>query len=61
MFDIPMTGFIGWECAVCGASVGSNNSGTPLSKYWSIENEEVYCSAQHSLDRHQELERKKDQ
>ena len=51
--DIPMNGFIGWECAVCGACVASDKEGDPASRYWNVERKEVYCSAQHSLDRHE--------
>jgi len=56
-FDIPMNGFIGWECAVCGACITSNN-GIPTSKYWSVERKEIYCSAEHSLQRHEQLKAK---
>lgn len=51
-FEIPMNGFIGWECAVCKSSIGSDN-GYPASKYWNLERKEVYCSAEHSLKAHQ--------
>lgn len=56
VFDIPMNGFIGWECAVCGACIKSTSIGLPSSEYWNMERKEVYCSAQHSLDRHNEAE-----
>lgn len=52
-FEIPMNGFIGWECAVCGKCIGSKN-GVPSSNYWSAERQEVYCSAEHSLQKHEE-------
>ena len=55
-FDIPKNGFIGWECATCGKCVSSNlDDGLPSSKYWDLERQEVYCCAQHGLDRHEEL------
>ena len=54
-FEIPMNGLIGWECAVCGARVNSADSGTPSSKYWNKKRGEVYCSAEHSLDKHEEI------
>ena len=41
----------GWKCAVCQIHIASDN-GIPTSKYWNIEREEVYCSADHSLERH---------
>jgi len=44
------------ECVVCGAYVQIIN-GIPVSKYWNVERQEVYCSAQHSLDRHENLRR----
>ena len=57
IFNIPMNGFIGWECAVCRACVRSE-AGIPVSKYWSVERGEVYCSAAHGLQRHEECRRK---
>jgi len=53
-FDIPMNGFIGWECSVCGRCVTSGLEGLPSSKYWNVERKEVYCCAVHSLQRHEE-------
>lgn len=48
-----MNGLIGWECAWCKASIGSDDDGYPLSKYWNVERKEVYCCADHSLKAHQ--------
>ena len=28
---------------------------TPASRYWNVQREEVYCSAEHSLERHNQL------
>lgn len=52
-FPIPMDGFIGWECAVCGICIASSK-GRPSSEYWNVDRKEVYCSAEHSLQRHEE-------
>jgi len=54
-FEIPMNGFIGWECALCSISIPSKD-GIPASKYWDLERKEVYCSAEHSLQAHQLIE-----
>ena len=60
-YVIPMNGFIGWECATCKASVSGvdNGRGTiePVSKYWNIERQEVYCGAECSLAKHEQINR----
>lgn len=53
-FEIPMNAPAGWYCDVCGTFVASDN-GKPSSHYWNVERKEVYCGAQNSLDRHEEL------
>ena len=59
-YIIPQNGLIGWECAVCKISVRgelneSNGMIEPVSGYWNIERQEVYCCAEHSLQREQNL------
>ena len=55
-YVIPMNGFIRWECVVCKISVScrenANGVVEPVSNYWNIERQEVYCCAEHMLVRH---------
>ena len=55
-YVIPMNGFIGLECVVCKIIVRGrenvNGAVEPVSNYWNIERQEVYCCAEHMLVRH---------
>jgi len=43
-----------WVCAICGAIIKPNKDNEPESHYWKgLHIEEVYCSAEHSLEAYQ--------
>ena len=55
---IPFNDLNGWVCVVCGKRIPpilKDDTLEPESKYWNTEREEPYCSAEHSLQRHEEL------
>jgi len=58
MTVIPFNWLSGWACAECRKYVSSIlNEKTelyePTSKYWSVEHQEVYCSAACGLKKHE--------
>jgi hypothetical protein len=55
----------GWKCAVCGFYVlavwnRDRKQWEPESVYWNTERKEMYCCAEHSLKRHEDLQHNKE-
>ena len=64
---IPFNDLNQWVCVVCGKQIHpivvegktrKDDRLEPESKYWNTEREEPFCSAAHSLQRHEELSHK---